>query len=37
MYKIAVIGDADSIIGFAAVGMETYPVEDAKEAFVQIE
>ncbi|MDO5100470.1 MAG: V-type ATP synthase subunit F [Eubacteriales bacterium] len=37
MYKIAVIGDADSIVGFASVGMDTYPVEGAGEAFRLIE
>lgn len=26
MYKIAVIGDYESIYGFAALGIETYPV-----------
>lgn len=33
MYKIAVIGDADSICGFAAVGMTVVPVKDQNEAF----
>lgn len=31
MYRVAVVGDYDSIYGFAALGMETFPVEDAKE------
>ncbi|SCP97294.1 V-type ATP synthase subunit F [Anaerobium acetethylicum] len=26
MYKIAVLGDRDSIYGFAALGLETFPV-----------
>ena len=26
MYKIAVLGDRDSIYGFAALGLDTYPV-----------
>jgi V/A-type H+-transporting ATPase subunit F len=29
MYKIAVVGDRDSIYGFAAIGMDIYPVTDA--------
>lgn len=32
MYRIAVLGDRDSIYGFAAVGLETFPVESAEEA-----
>lgn len=32
MYKIAVIGDRDSIYGFAALGLDTYPVSDPGEA-----
>ena len=32
MVKIGVIGDRDSIYGFAALGLDIYPVEDAKEA-----
>jgi V/A-type H+/Na+-transporting ATPase subunit F len=28
MYKIAVIGDRDSICGFAALGLEIYPIEN---------
>ena len=32
MYKIAVMGDRDSIYGFAAVGLETRPVADQAEA-----
>jgi len=32
MYKLAVIGDYDSIYGFAALGLDIYPTEDAKEA-----
>ena len=31
MYKIAVLGDWDSIYGFAALGLEIFPVQD-KEA-----
>lgn len=32
MYKIAVIGDYDSIYGFAALGLDTFPVKEAEEA-----
>ncbi|HEY8423898.1 MAG TPA: V-type ATP synthase subunit F [Clostridia bacterium] len=32
MYKIAVIGDKDSIAGFAALGMQIFPANDGKEA-----
>lgn len=31
MYKIAVIGDYDSIYGFAALGLDTFPVSGAKQ------
>ena len=36
MYKIAVLGDRDSIYGFAALGLDTFPVDsfqEAQEAF----
>lgn len=32
MYKIAVLGDRDSIYGFAALGLDTYPVAEREEA-----
>ena len=32
MYKIAVIGDYDSIYGFAALGLDTFPVSGDDEA-----
>lgn len=32
MYKIAVIGDKDSIYGFAALGFEIFPVDSPDEA-----
>lgn len=31
MYKIAIIGDRDSIYGFATLGIETFPVAGAEE------
>ena len=31
MYKIAVIGAYDSIYGFKALGLDTFPVSDAQE------
>lgn len=33
MYKIAVLGDKDSIYGFAALGLEIYPTEDPNFAI----
>lgn len=32
MYKIAVIGDYDSIYGFAALGLDIFPVNNQEEA-----
>ena len=32
MYKIAVLGDRDSVLGFKALGLDTFSVEDAEEA-----
>lgn len=32
MYKIAVLGDRDSIYGYAALGLDTYPVSEREEA-----
>ena len=32
MYKIAVMGDKDSIYGFAALCMSVFPTEDSEEA-----
>lgn len=32
MYKIAVLGDRDSIYGFAALGLDIFPVSDMEEA-----
>lgn len=31
MYKIAVIGDKESILGFSAIGMDIYPAYEAEE------
>lgn len=31
MYKIAVLGDYDSIYGFGALGMETFPVNTSED------
>ncbi len=33
MYKIAVLGAYDSIYGFAALGLDTYPVKDEEQAL----
>lgn len=32
MYKVAVMGDYDSIYGFAALGLETFPVTEKEKA-----
>ena len=32
MYKIAVLGDRDSVMGFKALGLDTYFVETTEEA-----
>ncbi len=32
MYKVAVLGDRDSIYGFAALGLDTYPAQNREEA-----
>ncbi len=32
MYKIAVIGDRESILAFSALGIKTVPVDDAPKA-----
>ncbi len=34
MYKAAVIGDYDSIYGFAALGLDTFPITSAEQAGV---
>lgn len=31
-YKIAALGDRDSVIGFRALGLDVYPAEDVEEA-----
>ena len=36
MYKVAVMGDYDSIYGFAALGLTTFPVETAEEGAAQL-
>ncbi len=37
MYKIAVIGDPDSICGFSAIGMMAVAVSDEDEALAKLE
>lgn len=37
MYKIAVIGDSDSICGFSAIGMTAIAVKDEAEALAKLE
>ena len=36
MYRAAVMGDRDSIYGFAAIGLDIYPVEDPERAGRQL-
>ena len=36
MYKIAVLGDYDSIYGFATLGLDTFPVSTREEAGEQL-
>lgn len=36
MYKIAVMGDRDSIYGFASVGLDIYPVDDMAHSGRQL-
>ena len=37
MYKIAVIGEYDSIYGFAALGLDTFPVSDPEVAKTKLQ
>ena len=37
MYKIAVVGDYDSIYGFATLGLDTFPVSGRKETEEKLE
>ncbi len=32
MYKVAVMGDRDSVLGFRALGLDVFPLEDPGEA-----
>ena len=32
MYKIAVVGSPDTVLGFKALGLDTFPVREASEA-----
>ncbi|MEG1999989.1 MAG: V-type ATP synthase subunit F [Evtepia sp.] len=32
MYKIAVVGDRDSVMGFKVLGLSVFPTSDAEEA-----
>lgn len=36
MYSIAVLGDRDSIYGFASLGLDVYPVENRDEALERL-
>jgi len=35
-YKIAAIGDRDSVLGFRALGLEVHPVENAEQAKAEL-
>ncbi|MFY9563505.1 MAG: V-type ATP synthase subunit F, partial [Limnochordia bacterium] len=37
MHRIGVIGDQDSILGFKAIGMSVFPVEDSSQAEMILE
>ena len=32
MYKIAVVGDRDSVLGFQALGLSVFPTDTAEQA-----
>ena len=32
MYKIAVLGDKDSVLGFRALGLDVFPADNAEQA-----
>ena len=34
MYRVGVIGDKDSVLGFTAIGFEAFPVENAEQAEI---
>lgn len=36
MYRIAVLGEYDSIYGFATLGLETFPVSDPEHGATQL-
>lgn len=33
MYKVAILGDKESILGFSAIGIDIFPTYDAEEAI----
>lgn len=35
-YQIAVLGDKDSVLGFKALGLDTYPVESVEQARITL-
>ena len=36
MYKIAVLGEIESVIGFSALGLSVFPVEDQSYAIIYV-
>lgn len=37
MYKVAVMGDRESIYGFASLGLSVFPIDDKAEAPAMVE
>ncbi len=33
MYKIAAVGDRDSVLGFASIGLDVFPCDEPKEGY----
>lgn len=33
MYKIAAVGDRDSVLGFASIGIDVFPCDEPKEGY----
>jgi V/A-type H+-transporting ATPase subunit F len=36
MYKLGVIGDGDTVLAFKALGIDTFPVNDAEQARINL-
>ena len=33
MYRIAAVGDRDSVLGFASIGIDVFPCDEPKEGY----